>query len=178
MRTGWVLLRPGGFSLTKGDDMQKLILCGRAAVLLLLAMLVAPSAHAATPAELNAAKSYVEGIYAKLPGDFDYRSVRYAPALKALIARDDACAQAGGGICAIDAVPFCDCQDTGTDYKLVSSTVTAIGKTGARVTVNMRNGGPVRYSVDLTLARGAWYVADIATPTTKSFVAKLRAELK
>jgi hypothetical protein len=158
--------------------MQNLISRGLAAVVLVIATLAAHSAIAATPAELNAAKSYVEGIYAKLPGDFDYRSIRYAPALKALIARDDACAQAGGGICVIDAVPFCDCQDTGTDYKLVSSTVTAIGKTGARVTVNMRNGGKVSYSVDLTLARGAWYVADIATPGTPSFAAKLRKELK
>lgn len=149
-----------------------------AAMMAMCAMIAVTPALAATPAELNAAKSYVEGIYAKLPGDFDYRSVRYTPALKALIAKDDACAAAEGGICVIDTVPFCDCQDTGTDYKLVSSTVTVLGKTGARVTVNMRNGGKVSYSVDLTLAKGAWYVADIATPTTKSFVAKLRAGLK
>lgn len=158
--------------------MQKRMSYGRATTMLMFAMLAAPSANAATPAELKAAKSYVEGIYAKLPGDFDYRSVRYAPALKALIAKEDACAAAESGICVIDTVPFCDCQDTGTDYKIVSSTVTALGKTGARVTVAMRNGGPVRYSVDLTLARGVWYVADIATPTTKSFVAKLREGLK
>ncbi len=81
-----------------------------ATALMLLAPAVPSAASAATPAELAAAKRYVEGIYAKLPGDFDYRSVRYAPALKALIARDDACAEAGGGICVIDTVPFCDCR--------------------------------------------------------------------
>ena len=148
-----------------------------AATAVMLVALVMP-ASAATPAELAAAKRYVEGIYAKLPGDFDYRTVRYAPALKALIAKDDACAQAGGGICVIDAVPFCDCQDTGSDYKLVSSTVVAKGDTGARVTVQMRNGGPKRYSVDLVLIKGQWFVSDIATPTTSSFAAKLRKGLK
>jgi len=143
-------------------------------------MLLAPAmpASAATPAELAAAKRYVEGIYAELPGDFDYRSLRYAPPLKALIAKDDACAEAGGGICVIDAVPFCDCQDTGSDYKLLSSTVVARSDSSARVTVQMRNGGPKRYSVDLVMIKGSWFVSDIATPTTPSFAAKLRKGLK
>jgi len=149
-----------------------------AAALAVMPMIMPAPAIAATPAELTAAKRYVEGIYARLPGDFDYRSARYAPALKALIARDDACAAAEGGICVIDTVPFCDCQDTGSDYRLVSSAVVAQGKTGARVTVQMRNGGPVRYSVDLVLIRGTWFVSDIITPTTPSFAAKLRKGLK
>lgn len=149
-----------------------------AAALAVMAMIMPAPAIAATAAELTAAKRYVEGIYARLPGDFDYRSARYAPALKALIARDDACAAAEGGICVIDTVPFCDCQDTGSDYRLVSSAVVAQGKTGARVTVQMRNGGPVRYSVDLVLIRGTWFVSDIVTPTTPSFAAKLRKGLK
>jgi len=149
-----------------------------AAALAVMAMIMPARAIAATAAELTAAKRYVEGIYARLPGDFDYRSARYAPALKALIARDDACAAAEGGICVIDTVPFCDCQDTGSDYRLVSSAVVAQGKTGARVTVQMRNGGPVRYSVDLVLIRGTWFVSDIVTPTTPSFAAKLRKGLK
>lgn len=150
---------------------QSMVLAG-------LAVVGASPAVAATATELGAAQRYVESIYARLPGDFDYRSVRYTPALKALIARDDACAAAGGGYCVIDAVPFCDCQDTGTDYRVVGSTVTAIGRSGARVTVNMRNGGKVRYSVDLTLAKGVWYVADIATPGTPSFSAKLKQGLR
>lgn len=155
--------------------MQSMVLAG-------LAVVGASPAVAATAtvtaAELGAAQRYVESIYARLPGDFDYRSVRYTPALKALIARDDACAAAGGGYCVIDAVPFCDCQDTGTDYRVVGSTVTAVGRSGARVTVNMRNGGKVRYSVDLALAKGVWYVADIATPATPSFAAKLKQGLR
>lgn len=149
-----------------------------AAIIVLLAAMMPQGANAATPAELAAAKRYVEGIYAKLPGDFDYRSVRYAPALKALIAKDDACAEAGGGICAIEAVPFCDCQDTSADYKLVSSTVAARGESGARVTVQLRNFGTKRYSVDLVLIKGNWFVSDIVTPTTPSFAARLRKELK
>ncbi len=151
--------------------MQSMLLAG-------LAVVGASPAVAATATELGAAQRYVESIYARLPGDFDYRSVRYTPALKALIARDDACAAAGGGYCVIDAVPFCDCQDTGTDYRVVGSTVTAIGRSGARVTVNMRNGGKVRYAVDLALAKGVWYVADIATPGTPSFAAKLKLGLR
>lgn len=141
---------------------------------------IAP-AGAATPvpgADLAAAETYVKSIYARLPGDFDYRSVRYAPALKTLIAKDDACAAAEGGICAIDSVPYCDCQDTSPDYRLVRSSVTARGKGGARVTVEMRNFGPVRYSVDLVLIKGTWFVNDIITPTTPSFAAKLRKSLK
>jgi len=160
---------------------MKLLIARTSVVVLVAAMSAAVPAMAAKPApcsDLSAAKAYVESIYAKLPGDFDYRTVRYAPALKALIAKDDACAEAGGGICVIDAVPFCDCQDTGTDYKLVSANVVATGKSGARVTVQMRNFGPVRYSVDLIQAKGTWYVADITTPSTKSFVAKLRAVLR
>ena len=147
------------------------------AAMLLLQMLPMP-ADAATPAELTAAKRYVEGIYARLPGDFDYRSVRYAPTLKALIAKDDACARASGGICAIEAVPFCDCQDTSADYRLIRSSVVARGKTGARVQVEMRNFGSVRYTVDLVLTRGQWFVSDITTPTTPSLVARLQRELK
>lgn len=150
---------------------QSMVLAG-------LAVVGASPAVAATATELGAAQRYVESIYTRLPGDFDYRSVRYTPALKALIARDDSCAAAGGRYCVIDAVPFCDCQDTGTDYRVVGSTVTAIGRSGARVTVNMRNGGKVRYSVDLTLAKGVWYVADIATPGTPSFAAKLKQGLR
>lgn len=151
------------------------------AIVLALSISASSPAIAATPApsaNLAAAKAYVESIYARLPGDFDYRSVRYAPALKALIAKDDACAATGGGICAIDSVPFCDCQDTGPDYRLLGSTVAALGKTGARVTVQMQNGRKVRYSVDLIQAKGVWYVADIATPNTSSFAAKLRKELQ
>lgn len=158
--------------------MKLLMGLSRAMVLAGGAVVAAPTAFAASPAELGAARRYVESIYQRLPGDFDYRSVRYTPALKALIARDDACAAAGGGYCVIDAVPFCDCQDTGTDYRIVGSTVTAIGRSGARVTVNMRNGGKVRYSVDLTLAKGVWYVADIATPAIPSFAAKLKQGLR
>ncbi|MDK2757829.1 MAG: hypothetical protein KYX66_13980 [Blastomonas fulva] len=158
--------------------MKLLMGLSRAMVLAGVAVVAAPTAFAASPAELGAARRYVESIYQRLPGDFDYRSVRYTPALKALIARDDACAAAGGGYCVIDAVPFCDCQDTGTDYRIVGSTVTAIGRSGARVTVNMRNGGKVRYSVDLTLAKGVWYVADIATPAIPSFAAKLKQGLR
>lgn len=160
---------------------MKHLIARTSVVVLVAAMSAAVPAVAAKPApssDLSAAKAYVESIYAKLPGDFDYRTVRYAPALKALIAKDDACAEAGGGICVIDAVPFCDCQDTGTDYRLVSANVVATGKSGARVTVQMRNFGPVRYSVDLIQAKGTWYVADITTPTTKSFMAKLRAGLR
>lgn len=160
---------------------MKHLIARTSVVVLVAAMSAAVPAMAAKPApsnDLSAAKAYVESIYAKLPGDFDYRTVRYAPALKALIAKDDACAEAGGGICVIDAVPFCDCQDTGTDYKLVSADVVATGKSGARVTVQVRNFGPVRYSVDLIHAKGTWYVADITTPSTKSFVAKLRAGLR
>ena len=160
---------------------MKHLIARTSVVVLVAAMSAAVPAMAAKPApssDLSAAKAYVESIYAKLPGDFDYRTVRYAPALKALIAKDDACAEAGGGICVIDAVPFCDCQDTGTDYKLVSANVVATGKSGARVTVQVRNFGPVRYSVDLIQAKGTWYVADITTPSTKSFVAKLRAVLR
>ena len=55
-----------------------------ATALMLLATAMPSAASAATPAELAAAKRYVEGIYAKLTGDFDYRSARYAPALKVL----------------------------------------------------------------------------------------------
>lgn len=158
--------------------MAKRIASGLGLLMVCCGLVAGSSAQAATPAQLDAGKLYVEGIYARLPGDFDYRSVRYTPALKALIARDDACAAAEGGICVIDTVPFCDCQDTGTDYRLVSSTVTARGDAGARVTVQMRNGGPVRYSVDITLIKGKWHVADIVTPTMPSFAARLRKGLK
>ena len=136
-----------------------------------------PPARAATSAELESARRYVEGIYARLPGNFDYRTVRYAPTLKMLITRDDACAKASGGICAIDANPFCDCQDTSADYRRLNSAVMARGRAGARVMVQMRNFGTVRYAVDLVLHKGSWLVSDISTPRTASLVARLQRDL-
>ncbi|PXW74499.1 hypothetical protein C7451_108161 [Blastomonas natatoria] len=133
---------------------------------------------AATPSQLAEAQRYVETIYKRLPGSFDYRTVRYAPTLKALIARDDACARKAGGICAIDSVPFCDCQDTSADYRLLRSAVMAKGRSGARVMVEMRNFGKVRYAVDLVLSNDKWFVSDITTPSTPSLVARLQRDLK
>lgn len=156
------------------------MLCHRIAACALAlgsAMQTSPT-WAVTPAQLTEAQVYVENIYKRLPGNFDYRTVRYAPTLKALIARDDACARRAGGICAIDSVPFCDCQDTSADYRLLRSVVMAKGQSGARVMVEMRNFGTVRYAVDLVLSKNRWFVSDITTPSTPSLVARLQRNLK
>lgn len=156
------------------------MLCHRiaACVFALVLAMETSSAKAATSAQLTEAQLYVENIYKRLPGKFDYRRVRYAPTLKALIAKDDACARRAGGVCAIDSVPFCDCQDTSADYRLLRSVVMAKGKSGARVMVEMRNFGTVRYAVDLVLSKDKWFVSDITTPSTPSLVARLQRDLK
>jgi len=143
----------------------------------MLPLALAAPAGAATPAELAQAKAYVEGIYRAIPGPFDYASVRYAPELKSLIDRDRAYSKATGDIGVSDGVPFCDCQDTAANYRIMSSGVAAHGAAGAIVTVMLRNEKIRRFSVDLILSKGRWLVADVHSPDTPSFLDLLRREV-
>jgi len=144
---------------------------------LVIPLALAAPAGAATPAELGQAKAYVEGIYRAIPGPFDYASVRYAPELKALMDRDRAYSKATGDIGVADGVPFCDCQDTAPNYRIMSSSVAARGATGAIVTVMLRNEKTRRFTVDLLLSKGHWLVRDVHSPDTPSFLALLRREV-
>jgi hypothetical protein len=79
-----------------------------AAAILLLA---ASPGMAAQPGAVET----VRNIYRRLPrAGFDYREVRYTPALTRLLRRD--VAEARGELSVIEAVPFCDCQDTANNY--------------------------------------------------------------
>ncbi|HEX4693685.1 hypothetical protein [Sphingomonas sp.] len=124
---------------------------------------------------LDAAKAYVQAIYRRIPGKFNYRLVRYVPELRRLIERDDAAAK--GEIGAIDAVPFCDCQDTATNYRVLRTSVESTPRGGARVTTFLRNDKVGRFVVDLVSTRGRWAVADIHTPDMPSFLAMMRREV-
>jgi hypothetical protein len=144
---------------------------------LMMSLALAAPAGAATPAELGRAKAYIEGIYRTIPGRFDYAAVHYAPELKRLIDRDGAWSRASGDVGVVDGIPFCDCQDTARNYRIMSSSVAAHGASGAIVTVMLRNEKTGRFAVDLILSQGHWLVADIHSPETPSFLGLLRREV-
>ncbi|MEP7008218.1 MAG: hypothetical protein ABI810_19725 [Sphingomonas bacterium] len=141
------------------------------------ALAFATPAGAATHAELRQAKAYVEGIYRTIPGRFDYASIHYAPELKNLVDRDGAWSRASGDVGVVDGIAFCDCQDTAPNYRIITSSVAARGATGAVVTVMLRNEKTARFTIDLSLSRGHWLVADIHSPETPSFLGLLRREV-
>lgn len=153
------------------------------AIGLMAAAFIGPLAAQALPAQkpdLATAKAYVDQIYRKLPGAFDYHQVRYAPQLKQLIAKDAAASK--GEIGAIEGVPFCDCQDTARGYTF-SSTVAPAGPGRATVTVSVRNPSretpsPQTFRIDLVATGAQWAVADIRGPRLASLVGYLRGIYK
>jgi hypothetical protein len=137
---------------------------------------VALSGAAAAKPRFIFAKAYVDGIYRALPEDgFDYRKVRYAPILRALIAKDDRIGAAIGGVNLIDAVPFCECQDTDIGYHFETRGVATAS--GATVHIRLTNGSTQNFSIDLVPLAGRWAIADIHGPSIHSFTAYLRRNL-
>ncbi len=117
----------------------------------------------------------VEGIYRNLPRlEFDYRKARYAPELDRLLARE--AVDAGGEVGLLDAVPFCDCQDTLNDFAFHTSSV-AVAPNRAVVTVHLQNGGASTYRIDMVRLPAGWAVADVHGPVHASLVAWLRSAL-
>ncbi|WP_116091073.1 DUF3828 domain-containing protein [Sphingomonas crusticola] len=131
---------------------------------------------AAAPPLANA-EAYVIGIYRQIPGDFNFRMVRYSSKLGALMRRDDALARRTGGVGALDWVPFCECQDTDPSYRIRSSSVQPRGSNGAIVSILLRNGSDERFTVDLVRERGLWRVADVHGPSTPSLLALLQRQI-
>lgn len=141
--------------------------------LLLTALLVFDLPAGAGPPGTAAAA--VEGIYRDLPRlEFNYRKVRYAPELNRLLARE--AAAAGGEVGFLDAVPFCDCQDTAKNFGFQTSSI-SFGPNQAVVTVHLRNGGASTYRIDMVRLPAGWAVADIHGPVHASFVTWLRSAL-
>jgi hypothetical protein len=128
-----------------------------------------------TAAWAASAKDTVDAIYRALPGsEFDYRMVRYAPPLKRLLAREAIVAHREVGL--IDAMPFCDCQDTAEDYAFTSSS-SSLAPDRAQVTVHLRNEMTSTYRVDMVRLATGWAVADLHGPEHPSLAAWLRANL-
>jgi hypothetical protein len=143
---------------------------GPAVVSLLIALV---PASAAPPRD---AKAMVDDIYRRLPRtDFDFHKVRYAPPLKHLIERD--VADAKGEVGLIDAVPFCDCQDTAEDYAFTSSR-RRVAPGRAEVTVHLRNQERSTYRLDMVRLPAGWAVADVHGPLHASLAGWLRANLR
>lgn len=118
----------------------------------------------------------VAGIYRDQPRpEFGYRKVRYVPKLDRLLARE--AADAGGKMSLLDAVPFCDCQDTADDFGLHTSSVAAVAPNRAIVTVHLQNGGASTYRIDMVRLAAGWAVADIHGPVHASLVTWLRSAL-
>ena len=141
--------------------------------------LLAPLACLAAAAPpLSDAKAYVVGIYRQIPGGFDYHKGHYADRLGGLLRRDTAFSRRSGDMGFIEAVPFCDCQDTTSDYRILQSSVEPRGPNGAAVTVLLRNGSENRrFTVDLLRERGGWRIADVHSPDTPSLLALLEREV-
>ena len=130
----------------------------------------------ASPA-LAGAKSYVEAIYRSIPARFDYGMVHYAPELSALMKRDAVFSKVPGDVGVLDGIPFCDCQDSDPNYRILRTRMTAFRRVGATVIVDLRNGGVRRFSVDLVPARGRWLVQDVHSSNVPSLLALMRREV-
>jgi hypothetical protein len=142
---------------------------------LLACSIVSAWTGAAEAKPLDDAKAYVEAIYRAIPGEkFDSQTIRYAPDLQRLMQSDAACAARTGQICALDFVPFCECQDTAENYALLAASARGRGAKGATVTVTLRNGATRRFAVDLDWSAGVWRVADVRGTATPSLLAFLR----
>lgn len=141
----------------------------------LLSLLVCLAA-AAPP--LSDAKAYVIGIYRQIPENFDYHTVRYAARLGGLLRRDAAFSRRSGDVGVLDGVPFCDCQDTTPNYRILQSAVESRGSNGAAVSVQIRNGSENRrFTIDLVHEGGEWLVADVHGHDTPSLLALLEREV-
>ena len=119
------------------------------------------------------AKAYVVSIYRQIPGHFDDSRVRYSSKLGALIRRDNAFSRRSGDVGAIEAVPFCGCQDTDPDYRIVATSVKPLGAKGAAVSVLLHNDADERFTVDLVREQDEWRVADVHGPDVPSLLALL-----
>jgi hypothetical protein len=159
---------------------MRIVLAAAMAVSVLLAAaptLAAPAAKKATPTKaaaapnIAAAKAYVDQIYLQIPGAFNWRTVRYTPELRRLIDKEQA--EAKGEIGLIDAVPFCECQDTAGSYGY-STTVGPAGANRALVTVALRNGDRSTFRISMQWIGGRWVVADIGSARQPSLLAFLR----
>lgn len=151
--------------------------------LVVAAALLATPVQAKTSAKFVHARAYVDHIYREfgreVPPFFDLRSVRYAPKLRALIARDDACARASGGVCALDFVPFCECQDVVPYSSIAIKQARAIGTNGAGVAVLIGRGRNVStFDIRLQFINGVWYVSDVYMPRSRSLVSYIEAGLR
>lgn len=147
----------------------------RTELVALAAAMLQAAAGTATPAP-GSAQAAVEAIYRALPRDsFDFRTLLYAPGLRQLLARERAAAHGEEGL--IDAVPFCDCQDTADDYAFTATT-RATGPASAEVTVHLRNETRSTYRLDMARLPAGWAVADVHGPEHPSLVAWLRAGLR
>lgn len=134
------------------------------------------TAHPSPAPSSSAAQDYVDGIYRALPTEagFDWRTARFAPQLRKLVDRERA--QAGAAIGFMDAIPFCNCQDTMPDYRFTSR-ITSESANSASVTVQLHNDETQDFRIDLTQIDGTWYIADIHSADTPSLVDYLRTNL-
>ena len=137
----------------------------------------ATAAGPPTPAGMVGAKAYVDWIYRSLPNDDfdDADGVRYAPELRRWLERDRAWSARTGYVGAIDAVPFCDCQDTTDNYRFESRVVKTAA--GATAHVRLRNGGWQVFRIDLIASPRGWLVADVHSKDMPSLLAHLRREV-
>ena len=114
-----------------------------------------PASHAA-PGD---AQLVVEAIYRALPGDeFDFRKLHYAPPLRRLLSREALLPDGEDSL--LDAVPFCDCQDTDEHYAFTTR-AKKTGPDSAQVSVRLVNGTVSTFLIDMIRLPAGWAVADI-----------------
>jgi hypothetical protein len=145
----------------------------RLVIVCLLAGVLNASARASTSAQLHAAKTYVERVYGGIGRvDINWKDARYAPELAALLRRDAAASRGEAG--ALDAVPFCSCQDTARGYRILDIRVAPAGAAGARVSVLLRNFTTQRFVIDLIYSKRQWWISDVHSRDIPRLVGFLR----
>ena len=133
--------------------------------------LIGASVLAAASPSVSGATAYVKAIYRGIPGSFSYRDVRYARELAKLMVRDAAISRRLGDEGELDADPFCDCQDTMPDYRIVRIRPLSSGRNAASVGVVLRNGHTSSFRIDLIREERHWVVSDVHSTRTPSLLA-------
>jgi len=99
------------------------------------------------------------------------------PGWGALIRRDGAFSRRSGDVGAIEGIPFCSCQDTDPDYRILKTAVKPLGSNGAMVSVLLHNGTDQRFTIELVRQQGTWRIADVHAPDVPSLLTLLEREV-
>lgn len=150
--------------------------------LLAVGVLVAAVAPAASAADVEAARAFVQSVYAPYSaGEHAAAPVAaagpsvFAAPLLALIREDQRRAQGEAGV--LDFDPVCNCQDF-DKFAVSAISLKRVGAKRMRAVVRFVNGGRAqRVELTLVVEGSDWRIADVRTPEVSSLLRFLKSGL-